>query len=126
MRPNHANRRTKKWTFSDWNQPLGLSDSAGLDFHERQEWRASGKTLVKPDYQACIEIATRASLREMIAPGVLVIATPILVGSFLGVQVMLEIANQTWHQRPLPTDSFVSLSPSSITKLVGLNAQNVF
>jgi hypothetical protein len=47
----------------------GLSDSAGLDFHERQEWRASGKTLVKPDYQACIEIATKASLKEMIAPG---------------------------------------------------------
>jgi len=71
-----------------WAEIPGLSDSAGLDFHERQEWRASGKTLVKPDYQACIEIATRASLREMIAPGVLVIATPILVGSFLGVQAV--------------------------------------
>jgi len=71
-----------------WAEIPGLCDSAGLDFHERQEARAHGQVLVKPDYQACIEIATKASLREMIAPGVLVICTPILVGVFLGVQAV--------------------------------------
>merc|ERR1712038_1841792 len=35
-----------------------------------------------------ITIATNASLREMIAPGMLVIATPILVGIFFGVEAV--------------------------------------
>lgn len=66
----------------------GLSESAGLDFHERMEWKEKGKPLIKPDYQACIAIATNASLREMIAPGLLVILSPILVGSLCGVEAV--------------------------------------
>lgn len=42
----------------------------------------------KPDYTKCIDIATTASLREMIAPGVLVILSPILVGTFGGVEAV--------------------------------------
>ena len=71
-----------------WSEIPGLSDSAGLDFHERNEWRAQGKQLVKPDYQRCIEIATKQSLNEMIAPGALVICTPILVGMLFGVEAV--------------------------------------
>jgi len=71
-----------------WSEIPGLSQSAGLDFHQRQEWRQAGRELTKPDYQACISIATNASLREMIAPGLLVILTPILVGTFCGVQAV--------------------------------------
>jgi len=71
-----------------WATIPGLKDSAGLDFQERNEWRAQGKTLTKPDYQACIEIATRQSLQEMIAPGALVICTPILVGMLFGVEAV--------------------------------------
>eukprot|EP00461_Guttulinopsis_vulgaris_P001248 UN01248 len=37
-----------------------------------------------PDYARCIEISTRASLREMIAPGALVIITPIVTGFVVG------------------------------------------
>jgi len=37
-----------------------------------------------PDYDRCIEISTRASLREMIAPGMLVILSPILLGMAFG------------------------------------------
>lgn len=37
-----------------------------------------------PDYEACIRISTDASLREMIAPGLLVILTPIIVGFIFG------------------------------------------
>jgi K(+)-stimulated pyrophosphate-energized sodium pump len=33
-----------------------------------------------PDYTSCVDIAVRASLREMIAPGLLAVAVPILVG----------------------------------------------
>ncbi|MCC7021525.1 MAG: sodium-translocating pyrophosphatase [Thermomicrobiales bacterium] len=36
-----------------------------------------------PDYTSCVDIAVRASLREMIAPGVLAVAVPIVVGILL-------------------------------------------
>merc|ERR1712071_522260 len=39
----------------------------------------------RPDYDACISISTEASLKEMIAPGALVICTPLLTGIFFGV-----------------------------------------
>ena len=38
----------------------------------------------KPDYQACIEISTNASLKKMIAPGLLVIGSPLVVGVLFG------------------------------------------
>merc|ERR1719183_3423728 len=38
----------------------------------------------EPDYQKCIKISTEASLREMIAPGALVILTPIVMGTVFG------------------------------------------
>jgi H(+)-translocating pyrophosphatase len=41
-----------------------------------------------PDYKACITISTNASLKEMIAPGVLVMLTPILAGSIFGVHAV--------------------------------------
>merc|ERR1712031_100978 len=37
-----------------------------------------------PDYDRCIQIATQASLREMIAPGVLVIGSPLVAGIGFG------------------------------------------
>jgi len=39
----------------------------------------------RPDYDACIQISTKASLREMIPPGAMVIFTPLLTGIFFGV-----------------------------------------
>merc|ERR1711966_520308 len=38
----------------------------------------------KPDHARCIEISTKASLREMILPGVLVMSTPLITGIFFG------------------------------------------
>ncbi|HSK94354.1 MAG TPA: sodium/proton-translocating pyrophosphatase, partial [Candidatus Angelobacter sp.] len=38
----------------------------------------------KPDYARVVDITTRAALREMIAPGVVAVATPIAVGLLLG------------------------------------------
>lgn len=38
----------------------------------------------KPDYDRCIAISTKASLRKMIAPGVLVIGSPLLIGFLFG------------------------------------------
>jgi len=42
----------------------------------------------KPNYNACITISTDASLREMIAPGCLVMITPVFVGFIFGVEAL--------------------------------------
>ncbi len=42
----------------------------------------------KPDSARCVDISTRAALREMIVPGVTAVAVPVLVGAFLGVQTL--------------------------------------
>jgi K(+)-stimulated pyrophosphate-energized sodium pump len=38
----------------------------------------------EPDYAACVTISTNAALRQMIAPGVLAIGAPLLIGVLLG------------------------------------------
>jgi K(+)-stimulated pyrophosphate-energized sodium pump len=40
------------------------------------------------DYQRCVEISTRAALREMLAPGMITIITPILVGFIMGPEAL--------------------------------------
>lgn len=42
----------------------------------------------KPDYARCVDIATKASLREMVLPGVLAIIAPIMVGVILGAEAL--------------------------------------
>ena len=42
----------------------------------------------RPDYDACIAISTKASLREMLLPGAIVIFTPLLTGIFFGVEAI--------------------------------------
>ncbi len=42
----------------------------------------------KPEYSKCVDIATRAAIKEMITPGLLAIATPVIVG-FVGGPEML-------------------------------------
>jgi K(+)-stimulated pyrophosphate-energized sodium pump len=42
----------------------------------------------KPDSARCVDISTKAALREMIIPGVTAVAVPVLVGAFLGVQTL--------------------------------------
>jgi K(+)-stimulated pyrophosphate-energized sodium pump len=42
----------------------------------------------KPDSARCVDISTRAALREMILPGVTAVAAPVVVGYFLGVEAL--------------------------------------
>jgi K(+)-stimulated pyrophosphate-energized sodium pump len=42
----------------------------------------------KPNYANCIKISTRAALKEMIAPGLIAILTPILIGFTLGPEAL--------------------------------------
>jgi K(+)-stimulated pyrophosphate-energized sodium pump len=42
----------------------------------------------KPDSARCVDISTRAALREMILPGILAVVAPFLVGWLLGVEAL--------------------------------------
>jgi K(+)-stimulated pyrophosphate-energized sodium pump len=42
----------------------------------------------KPDSARCIDISTKAALREMILPGVTAVLAPVIVGKFLGVEAL--------------------------------------
>ncbi len=42
----------------------------------------------KPEYDKCVEISTKASIREMIAPGAIALITPIIIGFAFGPEVL--------------------------------------
>ncbi|MCH2358799.1 MAG: sodium-translocating pyrophosphatase [Candidatus Poseidoniales archaeon] len=47
-----------------------------------------GREGVKPDSARCIEISTKAALREMIAPGLVAVLAPLFVGALLGFEAL--------------------------------------
>merc|ERR1719162_1357063 len=63
---------------------FSLTDSKGKTI-------LTGSTEIKPDYDRCITISTKSSLREMIAPGALVIGSPLLAGTFFGVEAVFGL-----------------------------------
>lgn len=57
----------------------------------RRQWREipgllEGKEGVKPDYNTCVDMSTKAALKSMMLPGILAVAIPVIVGivPFLG------------------------------------------
>ncbi len=42
----------------------------------------------KPDSARCVDISTRAALREMILPGISAVAVPVLMGRFVGIEAL--------------------------------------
>jgi K(+)-stimulated pyrophosphate-energized sodium pump len=55
----------------------------------RRQFRADPGIMAgtsRPDYARAVDISARAALREMIAPGLLAVATPVIVGLVLGWQ----------------------------------------
>ncbi|MFZ4260814.1 sodium-translocating pyrophosphatase [Sphingobacterium sp. HJSM2_6] len=42
----------------------------------------------KPDYEKCVDISTKAALREMMLPGAMTIITPIIVGFVMGAEAL--------------------------------------
>ncbi|MDZ4257872.1 MAG: sodium-translocating pyrophosphatase [Gemmatimonadales bacterium] len=47
-----------------------------------------GKEGVLPDSARCVDISTKAALREMIVPGVAAVLVPVLTGAFFGVKTL--------------------------------------
>ncbi|MDE0480266.1 MAG: V-type H(+)-translocating pyrophosphatase [Gammaproteobacteria bacterium] len=45
----------------------------------------------EPDYAECVAISTKAALREMIAPGILIMGTPLVAGFLFGVEAVAGI-----------------------------------
>jgi len=60
------------------------TDSQGLTI-------LTGSLEIKPDYDRCISISTKSSLREMVAPGALVIGSPLVAGTVFGVQAVFGL-----------------------------------
>jgi K(+)-stimulated pyrophosphate-energized sodium pump len=42
----------------------------------------------KPEYEKCVAISTKASIREMIAPGLIALITPLVIGFSFGPEVL--------------------------------------
>lgn len=42
----------------------------------------------KPEYEKCVAISTKASIREMVAPGMIALITPVIVGFTFGPEVL--------------------------------------
>ena len=42
----------------------------------------------QPEYGKCVEISTKAALREMMLPGIIVVVTPVVVGLVMGAEAL--------------------------------------
>ena len=69
---------------------VGIAANAMIVEVRRQFRERPGilKGTEKPDHKACIQISTSAALKEMIAPGLLVMISPLLVGYLFGVEAL--------------------------------------
>ena len=62
-----------------------VGDAASEMIEEiRRQYKDIKTGAAEPDYDRCIAISTNASIKKMIAPGLLVIMTPFFVGLFFG------------------------------------------
>lgn len=98
-----------------------------------------------PDYQRCIQIATIASLREMVMPGLLVMGTPIIMGVLFhpilvagllpgallsGVQLAISMSNTggAWDntKKLIETGKFIGTDGSAVYKKDGGKGTQMF
>lgn len=71
---------------------VGLAANAMIE-EVRRQFRELGilEGRGKPDYKRCVAISTDAALKQMIAPGALVMCTPIVVGFLFGVEALAGV-----------------------------------
>jgi K(+)-stimulated pyrophosphate-energized sodium pump len=59
----------------------------GMIQEVRRQFKANPKIMTgeaEPDYASCVDISTRAALRQMVLPGILAVGMPVFVGVVLG------------------------------------------
>lgn len=64
---------------------FGMIEEVRRQFRERP---GILKGTERPDYAKCVDISTKAAIRQMIAPGMLVVLTPLIFGYLFGVQAL--------------------------------------
>ncbi|MEJ2482725.1 MAG: sodium-translocating pyrophosphatase [Gemmatimonadota bacterium] len=65
--------------------------AAGMVAEVRRQFREIAGLMegtAKPDSARCVDISTRAALKEMVVPGLVAILVPIIVGRFIGVEAL--------------------------------------
>ncbi len=69
---------------------VGRAASGMVDEVRRQFREIAGlmEGTAKPDSARCVDISTRAALREMMLPGVTAVLAPVIVGKLLGVEAL--------------------------------------
>ena len=60
---------------------------------EQSEWSKKDQEIFeaadgKAEYDKCVEISTRASIREMVVPGLIAVVTPVAVGFIFGAETL--------------------------------------
>ncbi|WP_317856399.1 sodium-translocating pyrophosphatase [Chakrabartyella piscis] len=77
--------------FSAWTmQSVGKAAFEMIEEVRRQFRTIPGvmEGTAKPDYKSCVEISTKAALKEMMAPGIMAVAAPLVVGLLLGTEAL--------------------------------------
>ncbi|HYX35455.1 MAG TPA: V-type H(+)-translocating pyrophosphatase [Oligoflexus sp.] len=72
---------------------VGIAAYAMID-EVRRQFREKPGILTghdRPDYKTCVSISTEAAIKQMIAPGILVLATPLVVGYIFGTQALAGV-----------------------------------
>jgi K(+)-stimulated pyrophosphate-energized sodium pump len=72
---------------------VGKAASAVIDEVRRQLRTIPGlrEGKAKPEYGPCVDIVTKAALKEMVVPGLLVVITPVIIGVFFGVAAVAAL-----------------------------------
>merc|ERR1711988_1839162 len=73
-----------------------VNPSTGRTLREAMERASRGEAIpeaedVEPDSDRCVQISTRSSVKEMIAPGAYAILTPLIVGFTLGPRCLMGV-----------------------------------
>lgn len=76
---------------------VGIAANAMIEEVRRQFRNDPGilKGTTRPDYRTCVAISTNAAIREMIAPGLLVMLTPLVVGYLFGIEALAGVIGGT-------------------------------
>ncbi len=72
---------------------VGIAANAMIEEVRRQFREKPGILTGKdrPDFRTCVQISTTAAIQQMIAPGILVLATPLVVGFLFGIEALAGV-----------------------------------